>query len=179
MKDPLWQRFSTASVSTEGQCKRVVNYNKGTSASMKSTSASNVAVGAELEMRKLQDKSQVGNPGEPHNSASSFATDTGNLELETQFLTMSMWTEVDELRQAQHRLSEIGTMMQVFTLKVSEQSEVCDTILDAVEAATTSVDAAKKHLEKARSSGQSYRFYVFLFYCVGGVFLLLFDWITS
>ncbi|CEM28306.1 unnamed protein product [Vitrella brassicaformis CCMP3155] len=101
------------------------------------------------------------------------------LSAQTQQLLNMYNTDLDALRDAQSKVSEISQLMGFFATKVAEQNELCEQIASMAGESVELMGKAGRHLSKAIQRSNSYRFYCVMFFIVASVILLVLDWIKS
>jgi len=117
------------------------------------------------------------------NSGQQFAEngseEAERLKAEEQVLKALFESDLDQINETQTKISEIATMMSVFSTKVVEQHEQVDNIHGFAEESTDLVEQAGKHLDRAIDNSNSYRFYVVCWFVGSAIALLIFDFIDE
>lgn len=82
---------------------------------------------------------------------------TPEMERVAQELLNHFTSDLDALRESQHQLHEISSLMSFFSTKIQEQSEICSTILSDANDAVDHLDESKIHLEKLQEAYETKR----------------------
>ncbi|KAF8821235.1 hypothetical protein IE077_002277 [Cardiosporidium cionae] len=101
------------------------------------------------------------------------------LEAESALLLPLYEKDSDRLWETQKKIHEIASLMDTFSLKVSEQSEMCEQISVIAETSVGDISQAKQQLSKALEKTSNYHFYLILFFSVASCILLFLDLIKS
>eukprot|EP00933_Yihiella_yeosuensis_P040837 TRINITY_DN35245_c0_g1_i1.p1 TRINITY_DN35245_c0_g1~~TRINITY_DN35245_c0_g1_i1.p1 ORF type:complete len:277 (-),score=69.91 TRINITY_DN35245_c0_g1_i1:126-956(-) len=105
--------------------------------------------------------------------------DSASLRAEEQRLISTFTTDLDKIQETRTKIEEVSAMVGLFATKVAEQTEQVEEIHQLAEESTAHIESAKKHLDKAASNQNGYRFYVVCWFIGSSLFLLVFDYIDA
>ena len=88
-------------------------------------------------------------------------------------------SEMDEIRQCQRRLAEIGEMMVEFTTHLAAQSEVVADIEHNAEEAVEEIEQANDYLRRTVESSATFRMIMLAFFLGTSFLLLAYEWVSS
>lgn len=88
-------------------------------------------------------------------------------------------SEMDEIRQCQRRLAEIGEMMVEFTTHLAAQSEVVADIEHNAEEAVEEIEQANDYLRRTVESSATFRMVMLVFFLGTSFLLLAYEWVSS
>lgn len=101
------------------------------------------------------------------------------LEDESRALLQSYESNLDKLQELNTKIVEIGRLMELLGTKVAGQESMIENIHEDTKEATGHIEDATKHLQRAVTNSNSYRFYVVCWFLGSAFALLVFDFIDS
>merc|ERR1712232_1474016 len=104
---------------------------------------------------------------------------SAGLQDESRALLLTYESNLDKLQELNAKIVEIGGLVNLFATKIEEQEEMIETIHDDTEKAAEHIEDATKHLQRAVTNSNSYRFYVVCWFVGSALALLVFDYIDA
>jgi hypothetical protein len=101
------------------------------------------------------------------------------LEDESRQILLTYTSNLDKIQEMNAKIVEIGGLVNLFANKIEEQEEMITTVHDDTEKATEHIEDATKHLQRAVTNSNSYRFYVCCWFVGSALALLVFDYIDA
>ena len=100
------------------------------------------------------------------------------LQLEARQWKATLETDLDAAHETEQRMEAIAQLMQLFSIKVQEQSECMLSIQDNTVQVSANVISANDEIAQAIARGGRASFYLILFFILAAFSLLFLDWMS-